>query len=312
LAIEFDLALAWEWPFDASFVDRLLARCASQGWRVLPITRANLESVVHDVVEGRLRLRCFLDRAADERPEFLPLTPLLESLGTQIINRVHHQTRSCDKARTHLSCAAGGVAVPFTVIAPPFAGDPSPPRLPAALGRPFVAKPAGGGGGQGVRLDIATVRDVQDARRLFWHEPYLLQQRVFPRYLEGRRAWFRVFYVCGRVIPCWWDDLSHVYAPLTADEESRFGLACLRQIIRRIGQIVALDLFTAEIAMGCDGRLVCIDYANSPCDLRLQSEHHGGVPDRVIEQIVDALLLCLELRPEELREWEAAGREVRA
>jgi hypothetical protein len=238
--------------------------------------------------------------------QFLALTPLLEQSGAQIINHVHRQSRTFDKARTHLLCTSRGIPVPFTVIASPFMGDPSPPRLPAALGRPFVAKPASGGGGEGVVMDVASVREVQDARRTYWQERYLLQQRVFPRYLDGRRAWFRVFYVCGRVIPCWWDDRTHAYTPLTVAEEARFGVAGLYTIMERISRAVALDLFTTEIVLGCDGRLACIDYANSPCDLRLQSEHPDGVPDEVADRIIDALLSHLVRRLQPLPVWQRA------
>ncbi|MCL6431832.1 MAG: hypothetical protein K6V36_13390 [Anaerolineae bacterium] len=288
--MEIDLAVAWEWPYDAGFVERLAGRAESRGLRVLPITPENLTTALEDIAAGRLRLRSLLDRASDARPEFLPLSRHAEGAGAQILNPVHHQDRACDKARNHLLLATHGIPVPFTVIAPPFIRDPSPPVLPAALGRPFIVKPAGGSGSEGVILDAQTVADVQHARRTFWRDRYLLQQRVYPRQLEGRRAWFRVFYVCGSVIPCWWDDVSHAYAPLSPDDEVRLGLTGLGPLARRIGELMALDFFTTEIVLGCDGRLLCVDYANSPCDMRLQSQHHDGVPDAIVDQVVDAIL----------------------
>ncbi len=306
MVTDIDLAVAWEWPYDAEFVGRLFARAAGRGRTTLAITRANLETVLRELAEGQLRLRCFLDRAADEWPPFTPLTPLAEEAGTFVINPVHHQTRWSDKARSHLVFASRGIPVPFTVIVPPFIGDPSPPPLPAALGRPFVVKPASGAGSVGVVLEAATVADVQNARRTFWRDHYLLQQRVYPRHLDGRRAWFRVFYVCGRAIPTWWNDQSHVYAPLTAEEEARFGLAALRQVVLRIGRIMGLGFFTTEIVLGSDGRLLCVDYANSPCDMRLQSQHSDGVPDLVVDQIIDSLLSCLAPLPQRA----VAGRRL--
>lgn len=288
--MEIDLAVAWEWPYDAGFVERVAGKAANRDLRVLPITPDNLTSALEDLSAGRLRLRSVLDRASDARPEFLPLTRHAEGTGARVLNPIHHQDRACDKARNHLLLAANGIPVPFTVIVPPFIRDPSPPVLPAALGRPFIVKPAGGSGSEGVILDAQTVSDVQNARRTFWRDRYLLQQRVYPRQLEGRRAWFRVFYVCESVIPCWWDDLSHTYAPLLPDEEVRLGLTGLRPLARRIGELMGLDFFTTEIVLGCDGRLLCVDYANSPCDMRLQSQHYDGVPDAVVDQVVDAIL----------------------
>jgi len=299
----FDLAVAWEWAFDADFIDLLLCHAARQGWSVLTITHDNLEVTLQDLAAARLRVRCLLDRASDAWPAFARLAPLIEHGGGRIINPARYELRACDKARTHLLCAAHGVPLPYTTIVPPFCSDPSPPLIPAGLGRPFVAKPASGGGGQGVLLDVSTVPDVQNARRMFWHDRYLLQQKVRPGTLDGRRAWFRVFYTCGRVIPCWWDDLSHLYALLTPEEEARFGLSPLREIVPRIARTVALDFFSAEIALADDGRLVCVDYANSPCDLRLQSHHPDGVPDAVVERIIEGLFACVPPRYERPPVW---------
>ncbi|MGQ9681846.1 MAG: ATP-grasp domain-containing protein [Anaerolineae bacterium] len=285
-----DLAVAWEWPLDQGFVERLLVRAAETGCGVLPVTQANLPDVLRDLLAGELQLRSVLDRASDERPEFSRLGDLARERGARLVNAPHLQDRSCDKARSHLTCALHGVPVPYTLIVPPFVQDPSPPRLPGALGRPFVAKPAFGAGGQGVVLDVSTTADVQNARRVYWRERYLLQQRVLPRRLNGRRAWFRAFCIHGQVIPCWWDDISHVYAPLTAAEEYHWGLTGIRPIVLRIRQLTGLDFFTSEIVLGCDGRLLCVDYANSPCDLRLQSSHRDGVPDEVVDRIIEHLL----------------------
>lgn len=303
-----DLALAWEWPYDAGFVERLLARAAQQNWRVLSITGSNLESVLDALSTGRLHLRSVLDRASDERPEFIRLTQVAAERGAQVVNALHHQDRSCDKARNHLICALHGIPVPYTIIVPPFVTDPSPPRLPAALGRPFVVKPAYGAGGHGVLLDVSTVAEVQDARRTRWRERYLLQQRIVPRRLDGRRAWLRVFCVHGQVLPCWWDDISHEYTPLTTTEEYHWGLGALRSIVLKIRQLTGLDFFTSEIALGCDGRLVCVDYANSPCDLRLQSQYRDGVPDEVVDGIIDRLLAVARYAPQQRQRVDGAAR----
>ncbi len=298
-----DLAVAWEWPYDAGFVERLAAGAAANGLAMLAITRENLVPVLHDLVKGQLRIRRLLDRAVDERPEFAPLEPLAAQGGATVLNRIDRQDRACDKARNHLLCARHGVPVPLTTIVSPFMHDPSPPHLPAALGRPFVAKPAGGSGSVGVVLDAAGVEDVQHARRTFWDDRYLLQQRIHPCSLDGRRAWFRVFYVRGELIPCWWDDVSHVYTPLAPDEEARHGLAAMRPIVARVAELVGLGFFSTEIVLGCDGRLVCVDYANSPCDMRPQSRHPDGVPDAVIDRIVDALLSGLYPRLQPAPIW---------
>lgn len=307
---EIDLAVAWEWSLDHEFVGRLLSGAHRRGWTSLQITHANLEPVMRELAAGNLRFRSFLDRASDVWPEFAPLTALAEQHDALIINHIHHQNGAADKARDHLLCATQGIPTPLTIIVPPLVEDPAPPRLPAALGRPFVAKPASGGGGTGVLLEVRDERDVQNARAMFPHDHYLLQRRVRPQVVAGRRAWFRVFHVAGQTVPCWWDDLSHVYAPLDPADEIRLGLGDLRRLATRIGEITALDFFTTEIALGCDGRLVCVDYANSPCDMRLQSQHVDGVPDAVVDRVVEHLLEAVDPRREEaaVRVGEEGGR----
>jgi len=49
-----------------------------------------------------------------------------------------------------------------------------------------------------------TLKDVIDSRKHHKDDKYLLQERVVPAELAGRRAWFRVFFVCGVIFPCWW------------------------------------------------------------------------------------------------------------
>lgn len=304
------LAVAWEWPPDSDFVHRLLSRAVSMGLMSLEIRPDNLQPILAGLAARRLRIRNLLDRASDVYPELAQLVLLAEQTGTRIINHIRHQNQAGDKARNHRLCAAWGIPVPFTTIVPPFSKDPLLPELPAALGRPFVAKPAGGGGGLGVILDVQTREGVQEARRTYPHDRYLLQQRITPSTLGGKRAWFRVFYVCGLIIPCWWDDLTHIYSPLESEEEKYYGLTRLRTIARQVAQITALDFFTTEIALASDGRLVCIDYANSPCDMRLQSQHADGVPDAVVECAIDALVsFGLSPAPQHAAEWSVMTSE---
>jgi hypothetical protein len=90
-----------------------------------------------------------------------------------------------------------------------------------------------------------------------------------------------VFYVCGEIFPCWWDDITHVYAEVTAGESSSFSLSPLVSIGRVISTVCRLDFFSTEIAMTPAGQFVTVDYVNEICDMRLQSRHPDGVPDRL-------------------------------
>ena len=154
------------------------------------------------------------------------------------------------------------------------------------LGRPFIIKPASiTGGGIGVVLGAETLKDVIEARQHQKNDKYLLQEKIEPKSIDGRRAWFRVFYAFGDIIPCWWDDLTHIYHLLTPEEERRWNLAGLRPVMKKIHDTCRLDFFSSEIALTRTGSLVVVDYVNEICDMRLQSKYVDGVPDAIVHRI---------------------------
>ena len=73
--------------------------------------------------------------------------------------------------------------------------------------------------------------------------------------------------------------------PLHPGLEDQFGLGSLRVLTKRIERICRLDLFSTEIALTEQDRLLVVDYVNDPIDLRLQSRTLDGVPDFIIEDI---------------------------
>jgi hypothetical protein len=130
-----------------------------------------------------------------------------------------------------------------------------------------------------------TLKDVVDSRQHHKDDKYLLQERIVPAGLGTRRGWFRVFFVCGETFACWWDDITHVYAGVTEEEEGCYSLAPLTSITRSISTVCGLDFFSTEIAMTPGGAFVTVDYVNEICDMRLQSRHADGVPDNIARGI---------------------------
>jgi len=64
------------------------------------------------------------------------------------------------------------------------------------------------------------------------------------------------------------EQLQHIYAPVTSDEESSYNLGSLRDLSFLIARLCGLDVFSTEIALTPDGRFVIVDYVNDPIDLR--------------------------------------------
>jgi len=120
-------------------------------------------------------------------------------------------------------------------------------------------------------------------------DKYLLQEKVVPETVDGRRSWFRGFYVLGEVHLTWWDDRTHIYAELGPDEAVSLGLAPIYAIVRTIARVSRLRFFSTEIARAAGGRIVVVDYVNEICDMRLRSVHPDGVPDAVVGRIADRI-----------------------
>jgi ABC-type multidrug transport system ATPase subunit len=98
-------------------------------------------------------------------------------------------------------------------------------------------------------------------------------------------AWFRVFYAFGDTMLCWWDTETHVYRSVSPEEEYRYSLRKLHEIVTTIHVAAELDFFSSEIAVTRDGKFVAVDYVNEICDMRQQSDHIDGVPDDVVAAI---------------------------
>jgi glutathione synthase/RimK-type ligase-like ATP-grasp enzyme len=193
----------------------------------------------------------------------------------------------------HLEFISGGIQVPYSIIIPPHKKNASI-KLSidelAVLGRPFIIKPCNTtGGGIGVVKGAETLKEVLDERKNLDEDKYILQEKVIPKYFDGKRAWFRCFWAFGKAFCCWWDDLTHIYTILSRNEIEQFSLNKLFRITSKIAKISQLDFFSTEIAVTEDDRFVVIDYVNDQCDMRLKSKHFDGVPDEVVIQIIHQL-----------------------
>lgn len=286
-----DFGLAWNWEYDHDFVQLLDRACLAAGISVYLVGQHNLAGTMQEVHAGSRQFHWFLDRASDNDERFLVLNRQLQAAGVRFLNAHHHYQRAIDKANIHGELHARGLHLPLTIILPSLDAEPHLDlRFVELMPKPFVVKPARGGGGVGVLVGALHADEVAKARTRFRNQRFLVQQRIEPQVWAGRRAWFRVYHVCGQVLPCWWDDITHRYAPFTAGDGEFADANELARITRVVAEVAQLDFFSTEIALDRDGRYVVVDYVNDPCDMRLQSKHHDGVPDTVVAQIVAQLV----------------------
>jgi hypothetical protein len=286
----YDLCLAWNWEFDADFVHLIEAACVARGVSLLQVSPQSLDQVLAGLENREIAFRTLFDRASDSDPRFQPLVDWATRHRAFSVNPQKRCIWSGDKATMHLEFISRGLYTPYTIILSPYSKHASihPSDLEPLEGC-FAIKPACEGGGDGVILEASSWEQVLEARQQYPHEKYLLQAHVNTCILDGRQAWFRVLFCDGAIYPCWWDQQTHVYARVTAEEKARFSLRSLRQISVRIAQICGLHLFSTEIALTEEGHFMVVDYVNDPVDLRMQSKAVDGVPDIYLESIAARL-----------------------
>ena len=293
----YDLAIAWNWEYDRDFVQLIKEIFRPNKLSVLEIHTKNVEEIFDLLKKGEIEFRYFLDRASDEDDAFQPLARfVLQQFRTkngasiQPINSRDFQIRAADKATMHLEFLAHDIAVPYTIIISPYSYKQEVELTItelAKLGRPFIIKPANTtGGGIGVVMGAETLKEIIEARQSHKNDKYLLQETIRPIECGGRRAWFRVFYAFGDIIPVWWDDVTHIYSLLSENEEQQLDFELLKKITERIQTICKLEFFSTELVCTLDRRCVAVDYVNEMCDMRLKSQFADGVPDTIVQQIV--------------------------
>jgi hypothetical protein len=284
-----DLCLPWYWEHDIDFVHHVEQACTSQGLTLWQITPDNLLESIQALYEREHTFKALLDRSQGE-DRFLPIDYWARENNRKRINPAELSAWSEDKATMHLELISAGIHTPYTILLPPFVDQPTLRSLDLTpLGSQFVIKPSHGGGSEGVVLGASSLDQILRARMEFPRQKYLVQATVTPRTIQGRPAWFRVFYAAGSTYPCWWHPLTHVYAPVTPSEENRHELTPLHDLTLRIASLCRLDWFTTEIALTLDDFIV-VDYVNDQIDTRVQSKAVDGAPDEVIRSVAQQLV----------------------
>jgi len=290
---QIDLAIAYTWEYDEEFVNAIIKIFNEKNLSTLTITYDNVDEIIQKVSQKELIAKFYLDRASDVAEEFEPLAKLMQENKAYIINQYSNVQFAIDKATMHLEFITHGINTPYTIIISPYKEkkdiELSLEQL-AKLGRPFIIKPANTtGGGIGVVMGAETLADVLKARQHLEDDKYLLQEKIEPVEIDGKRFWFRSFYAFGEIIHCWWNDLTHIYSEITDEDFRKYNLDEMGDIVSKIHRITNLDFFSTEIALTKEQKFIVIDYVNDQCDMRFQSNHFDGVPDKVVYRIIEAM-----------------------
>ena len=292
-----DCAIFYEWEYDDDFVEIVSNGMKLQNISSRVFRAGEFPTLLKKVEREEIFFRAVIDRASDADETCAAIVSNLIGSGSYVVNDPAGILHASDKASMHLEFITAGIFVPYTIIISPYSAQKEV-RLSigelAKLGRPFIIKPANTtGGGVGVVMGAEGLQEVIETRQHHKNDKYLLQSRVEPAILDGRRAWFRPFYVFGKILTCWWDDQTHIYFEATEKEISEYRLEEIERIVSRIYQVCRLDFFSTEIALTAEGKFIVIDYVNEMCDMRIKSKHYDGVPDNIVEAVGDRVAVGL-------------------
>lgn len=287
---EYDFGLTWD-KDPCLFTDSLEYDCREKRLSFLWVTEDKVRDLTKKITAGQLRVKVLLDTEASYDVPGEPYSRLCYSIkdtGGVVINDPDRTRMAVDKASIHYELIGSGVETPYTIIVRNW--EPRTFKLTDEerrnLGTPFIIKPGCGWGHRGVIYDaIGTSREIAKARDFDPYDNFLLQEKIHPIYLGGKRAWFRVFHIFDKLIPCWWNDRTSFYQHLTADEFRKYKLSPLVKMAAKIGRITRMSWFSTELAADIkDGhqRFVSIDYVNDQCDMEAQTENKDGVPDHIV------------------------------
>lgn len=304
-----DLAVGQRVVEKGGFFDWLRAACAVRGLSCEVLDESVVEEAHRAIREGRLQIRTLLDLSAawwNHEDPYVQLCYAVKDSGGRVIDDPDAAMMADHKAVSHHRLQQAGIPVPPTVLIrrwEPDRGLTSQER--EVVGEQVVIKPARGWGWKGVVLgsrgDLESVARARDFDRT---DDYLVQRQVPFTTLPDdhgvhRPTWWRVFYLFGEIIPCWWNPQNGDYWLLSLRELWTHELLPLARLAAEIARISKMDFFSTEICLADEAavpdtpyqahgrQFYVIDYVNDQCDIRCQSQHAAGPPDEVVRHLAE-------------------------
>ncbi len=283
----YDVALANREEF---FSHRVRELCGTNNLSFFLVEPVWVQEFLNKLSAGDISVGVLLDMASDPYDSsnlYYRLAREVKASGGHVIDDPDRSPITTHKGRFHGVLVKNGVAVPETVII-------SRQEIPSfrisddfrkRIGVPFVVKPGWGAGGRGVNVNATSEADiVASSERMPQSDSFLLQKVIVPKTLDGHPAWFRVFHICGEIIPCWWHPTSGDYEMVSPLQRRHYGLLPIEQVVHKIAQLSGMEFFSSEIALAEDGHFVAVDYLNDECDLHAKSYWPSGPPDELVRR----------------------------
>ncbi len=296
----YDLAMTHKLDTDDYFIHTIQRLCAEARLNFFLIEPAWVELFYEYLQQGKVWTRVLLNMHSEHhQPDdiYHRLVKLAAERNTQVIDPPDRAQAAFDKSRLHPRLVEAGVRVPWTLIVPAdrHAAWQLSKEERAALGTPFVIKPAMGYGRKGLVMDATSEADLARSTFAWPDRHYLFQRLIAPRERVGAPVYFRVYFVFGSVWLSWWNCYTDQYRLVTEAERVELGLDPLEGIARQIAALTGMTFFSTEIAQTDDGEFVVIDYVNDQCHLLSQSAHPQlGVPDELVAAIARRIVEAVQ------------------
>jgi hypothetical protein len=292
----YDLVMTHKLDADDLFIHHMQEYCAQARLTFFMIEPLWVEEFHRRLQRGDVWARVLLNMHSEHhQPEeiFHRLVRLAAEHNVCVIDPPDRALAAFDKARLHARLISAGIQVPYSVIVPAkeVAGFQNSDQDRAALGAPFVIKPALGYGRRGLVMDAVSEKDLARSVAAWDGGDYLLQWRMVPQMIAGWPAYFRVYFVFGTVWCSWWNCYTDNYRLVTLEESESLKLRPLEEVIRRIAALTGMNFFSSEIALTETGEFVLIDYVNDQCHMLSQSANpQKGVPDELVAAVARRLV----------------------
>lgn len=296
---EYDLALSWHDNQRTPFIKWLREGCAEKNLEFIQIHDGNISELIEKLEERRIHIHFLLDMHATYNSPgdlYARLSYTVKDTGGKVIDDPDHVRFSIDKSISHYTFIRNNIPVPYTIIIRSWQLDriKVPDDIKEELGVPFIIKPAMGFGGKGVVTDAKwKLKNITMARNFDRTDHYLLQEKINPILIEEKPAWFRIYYVFGSIIPCWWNPSTGEYIHMSKKDFSAYNLSELKEFPPIISQLTGMDWFSTEIAYykknGATAPVV-VDYINDQCHVDVQSMFPGAPPDHVVKCISEIMV----------------------
>lgn len=293
---KYDFAVAWDDTKREKFIHWVKRECVLRNLNFIIITSDNVSNVIKALERGKLKIRFLLDCAAEyyqKDDPFARLCYAVKDIGGYVVCDTDDAKQAANKAVTHYDLLKANIPVPYTIVVRNW--EPYNFKLTKEemrlLGKPFIIKPALGFAQKGVVKDAhGSITEIAKARHFSRGDNFLLQEKIESASFDGKEAWFRVYFLFGEIIPCWWSTKTGWYAHVSLREMYNYRLLSLARITSEIARVTSMEFFSSEIAItgkGKDRKFLAIDYVNDQPELRVRSGKFtdGFVPGPVPEII---------------------------